>query len=135
MLEKFHDDREKMERYSAVAEFCPIPAFIVAHDGTSVVYTNKAYQRLLGKRLEDLQNYGWLTAVHPDDRPRARQEWETIIKTDVPLKSRRRYISPDGKPVECILTAQRVEQNGYVGFLVPVDVAQVVPPAGISPAA
>lgn len=135
LMEKFSDDREQVSRYSAVAQLCPIPTFIVAHDGTTIVFVNKAYQKLVGMSLEELQNFGWVEAIHPDDRDRAQSEWHSLMDTDAPLVSHRRYISKDGTVNAAILTAQRVEDNGYVGFIVPDCFNKdLVSPAGLPPA-
>lgn len=134
LLEKFQNDREKMERYSAVCELCPIPVFIVAHDGSSVIYINPAYRRLTGRAIDELQNNGWLSVIHPDDRDRVETEWTRFLKTEISKPSLRRYIHVDGTTTEAQMTVQRVERNGYVGFIVPTDFNNLVSPAGIPPA-
>lgn len=133
LLEKFQDDREKMERYSAVCELCPIPVFIVAHDGVSIVYVNPAYRRLTGRCLDELQNNGWLNVIHPDDRTRVEAEWAVFLKTETLKPSIRRYVHVDGTVTEAEMSVQRVEKNGYVGFIVPRGFNSLVSPVGFSP--
>jgi PAS domain S-box-containing protein len=134
LLEKFSEDREKMERYSAVAEFCPIPAFIVAHDGLSVVYVNRAYREFTGTSLHELQDFGWTKIIDESDRQRAEQEWRQLMQTDQPVVSHRHYLAASGDKVKATLVAQRVENNGYVGFIIPECNDKLVSPAGLSPA-
>lgn len=123
-----------MERYSAVCELCPIPVFIVAHDGSSVIYINPAYRELTGRNIDELQNNGWLNVIHPEDRTRAEAEWALFLKTQVPKPSLRRYVGVDGTVTEAEMNAHRVENNGYVGFIVPrIFNHQMVSPDGISP--
>lgn len=134
MLEKFSSDREQLERYTAVAEFCPIPAFVVAHDGRTVAYVNKAYYDMIGLTLEEAKNLGWKKTIHPDDLHRVVAEWDHMVETNTPLRSERRYIDRNGNPFSAILVARRVQSNGFVAFIVPHEIAKVVPPAGLSPA-
>lgn len=133
MLERFSSDREQLERYSAVAEFCPIPAFVVAHDGRTVAYVNKAYYDMMGVRPED-GKLQWKKAIHPDDLDRVVSEWEHMVETEEPLHSTRRYIDSRGNVFFATLVARRVQGNGFVGFIVPNEIERVVPLAGIPPA-
>jgi PAS domain S-box-containing protein len=134
MIEKFSSDREQLERYTAVAEFCPIPAFVVAHDGRSVVYVNKAYYDMMGVSLEEARNLQWKKSVHPDDLHRVVSEWDHMVETNTPLQSQRRYIDRKGHVFSATLVARRVQNNGFVAFIVPHEIEKMVPPAGISPA-
>lgn len=135
MLEKFSSDREQLERYTAVAEFCPIPAFVVAHDGRTVAYVNKAYYAMMGVSLEEAKNLQWKKSIHPDDLHRVVAEWEHMVETNTPLQSQRRYIDHTGHVFSATLVARRVQNNGFVAFIVPHEIERVVPLAGFSPAA
>ena len=44
-----------------------------------VSFATDAWQELTGQTDEDIQDFGWLAAVHPDDRERSRQLWEQAI--------------------------------------------------------
>lgn len=134
LLERFSSEREQVERYTAVAEFCPIPAFVVAHDGRTVVYVNKAYYDMMGVTPEEGKNLQWKKSIHPDDINRVVWEWEHMIETEQPLHSERRYIDHTGHEFSATLVARRVENNGFVGFIVPHEISRVVPSAGFSPA-
>lgn len=139
MLEKFTDDREKIERYSAIANLCPLPIFIVAHDGKSIVYINPAYREFTGRSIDELQDFKWLEMVHPDDRTNVAAVWKQFVLDENPVPSLRRYVHKNGKVSEAVMTAYRVEQNGFVGFIVPrctegCFFMKLVPPAGIPPA-
>ena len=120
LMEKFHDDREKMERYIALAELCPLPAFMVAHDQATVVYINPAYRVLTGRNLSELQGGRWLDLViHPDDRAEVAEKWKMFTETSKSLPHRHRYINTDGQVTDAVTILERIEGNGFVGFILP----------------
>jgi PAS domain S-box-containing protein len=145
LLEKFTNDREKMERYVAIAQLCPLPAFIVAHDAATVVYVNPAYTILTGRVLEELQDGKWIDLViHPEDRTGVRELWGRFALTTLCPPHRHRYVHKDGKVTEAISLLERVEGNGFVGFIIPsctdpsccplLTLHKLAPPAGLPPA-
>ncbi len=120
LLEKFQDDREKIERYSAVADFCPIPAFIVTPDASEIVYINPAYTALTGRKLEELQQDRWIDLViHPDDRSAVHAVWQLFRHTARSAPHWHRYLSVDGTVTDCLTILERVQGNGFVGYILP----------------
>lgn len=45
------------------------------------------WKELTGQTDEELEGYGWLEALHPDDRERVRSEWETAVATGSELRT------------------------------------------------
>ena len=120
LLDKFHADREKMERYTALVELCPLPAFILAHDAKTIVYVNPAYREMTGRTLEELQDDKWIDlAIYPDDRPSVLQTWRQFAETHKAHPHHHRYISKTGIVTDAVTILERVEGNGYVGFILP----------------
>lgn len=155
LAEKFQDDREKIERYAAVANFCPIPAFIVSSDTKEIVYINPAYEALTGRTLDELQDGNWVElVVHPDDRDAVHNLWNLFHYTARSAPHWHRYIHKDGTATDSLTILERVQGNGFVGYILPqcadkgcpitklnnrliqtaVDYEKVVSLAGISPA-
>lgn len=119
LLDKFHEDREKILRYSAIAEMCPIPAYVTGSDGTTVLYVNPAFIELTGMTLSELQNGNWINAVHPDDRADAMTAWTLFTKSRQSAAHQHRYIHKNGTVTAAMRIANCVENNGFVGFIVP----------------
>ncbi len=155
LAEKFQDDREKIERYAAVANFCPIPAFIVSSDTKEIVYINPAYEALTGRTLEELHEGNWIDlVVHPDDRDAVNGVWSLFHYTARSAPHWHRYIHKDGTVTDSLTILERVQGNGFVGYILPqcvesscpitklnnrliqtaLDYEKVVSLAGISPA-
>lgn len=119
LLEKFQADREKIERYSAVAERCPLPVFVIGSDGVSILYTNPAYMELTGRTIEELQDGNWPLVIHPDDREEVKLAWKMFTETNTLQPHWHRYIHKNGTITEAMTLVDRVEGNGYVGFIMP----------------
>src|SRR5262249_26577922 len=49
-----------------------------------------------GKTVEQAEGWGWLQALHPDDRERARNTWEAALATTRPLEYQARILRHDG---------------------------------------
>ena len=120
LIEKFQDDREKLGRYVALAELCPLPAFIVGHDKLTVIFVNAAYRTLTGRHLHELQSGAWIDLViHPEDRAVVANRWRLFKETGTIEPHRHRYISVDGTVTDAVTLLERVEGNGFVGFVLP----------------
>jgi PAS domain S-box-containing protein len=120
LLQKFEADREKIERYSSIAEHCPLPAFIAGSDGISILYINPAYRELTGRNIEELQDGKWVTSViHPDDQASVIDAWKLFTKTVQRQAHHHRYVHVDGRVTDAVTVVDRVEGNGYVGFIIP----------------
>lgn len=144
LLEKFQSDREQIERYAALVELCPLPAFVVSHDDMSIVYVNPAYEALTGRSAQEMKQLGWLQTIHPDDRENVVSTWKKFTETGEISTHRRRYVHKDGHVVDTVALLNRVRNNGYVGFIIPqcgdpscplIQIAKLASPAGLPPAA
>ncbi|PYE49403.1 PAS domain S-box protein [Deinococcus yavapaiensis] len=54
------------------------------------------WARLTGQTREQYEGYGWLNAVHPDDRQRTRDAWERSVVTRTTFDISHRVRVPDG---------------------------------------
>jgi PAS domain S-box-containing protein len=64
--------RESERRFRNVADHAPVMMWVTDPSG-SCTYLNARWYEFTGQRLGDGQGYGWLDAVHPEDRPLAEQ--------------------------------------------------------------
>jgi PAS domain S-box-containing protein len=119
LLEKFTADRQKIERYSAIAETCPLPAFVSGSDGRTILYVNPAYTAMTGLQLADVQDGNWIKSIHPDDRAEAQASWDTFTKTRQPAARYHRYVHKNGTVTPAMRIVSCVENNGFVGFIIP----------------
>ena len=86
-------------------------------------YANRTYQRIVGRNFEDLEGWGWVSAVHPDDRKRITDEWKLSIEQKREFSNEFRVLRPDGNEVQVISVGHPLKDRdgnlkGYVGQLV-----------------
>ena len=64
-----------------------IPHFVWVMDpGGSARYSNQQWCDYTGKTPEQIQGRGWLTFIHPDDRSRVQEVWQTSVCTGTPYE-------------------------------------------------
>ena len=79
--------RKSEERYRA---FTVATAQVVwiTNAGGEVVVDLPSWRELTGQSEEAIKGWGWIEAVHPDDRERAAQVWKKAVETKSPLRKR-----------------------------------------------
>jgi PAS domain S-box-containing protein len=58
----------------------------IASPNGSITYSNHRLLEYLAMTQEQVQGYGWLAGVHPDDRHQVREAWQTAIQTEKPYE-------------------------------------------------
>jgi PAS domain S-box-containing protein len=71
--------RESEARYRALAEAIATVIWVTGPDGA--VSEISGWQGLTGQTPEQYGGWGWLEAVHPDDRPRVTAEWREAVQS------------------------------------------------------
>lgn len=66
--------RESEARFREMVDSAPVVIWITRADG-SCIYLNKQWQEFTGQSAEAGLDFGWLDALHPEDRERAREEF------------------------------------------------------------
>ena len=61
-----------------------------------VVADSPSWRAHTGQTLEEWLGYGWLNAIHPDDRAYAEQQWREAVAARVPVDAEFRLCAPDG---------------------------------------
>ncbi len=109
---------EKSAQFRAVCDCSPIGIFVADTSG-EVTYLNRHLERIVGKPMESARGYGWVEALHPDDRDRVAQAWEQSIKESQTYRDSGRFVHDDGSIACFDVIADRIESEGellgYVG--------------------
>jgi PAS domain S-box-containing protein len=91
---------ESEERFRQMAETVNDVMWIIEPDPERVLYVSPAYERLWGRKAEDLYRDPrlWIADIHPDDRPRVQGVFEQWLKAQGPtgLDVEFRIVRPDG---------------------------------------
>jgi PAS domain S-box-containing protein len=87
--------RKSEERYRA---FIVATAQVVwiTNAGGEVVVDSPAWRELTGQSEEAIKGWGWIEAVHPDDRERAAQAWIKAVEAKSPYENEFRVRKYDG---------------------------------------
>ena len=88
--------RASEERFRQLAESAPIGIYESDHEG-KCVYVNSQWCRITGQTSEEAMGYGWLQAIHPDDRPEVWQRWAEAVRRGLPTGGRYRCVRPGGE--------------------------------------
>jgi PAS domain S-box-containing protein len=111
--------RDRSEaRLAAVLTASPAGIFITDPVG-ACGYTNPAWQQMAGISDEQAADFGWVGAVHPDDRATVAEEWRVACAQRQPFTSRHRFLHADGKVVHARVRAVELREHeqhtGYLG--------------------
>ena len=68
--------------YRGIVEQIP-QALWVADPRGAIIYTNRLWREFTGLTQEQTAEGGWVSPVHPEDRPRAQANWRKLIATGV----------------------------------------------------
>src|SRR5208283_1999970 len=71
--------RESEELFRLLSSAAPIGIFRADREGRWV-YVNKRWSEMTGREAETALGYGWLQAVHPEDREATERLWKTAIE-------------------------------------------------------
>ena len=82
-------------RYQTLAEVSPVGIFRTDSEGFTT-YVNKRWCEISGLSAEKAQGYGWLNAVHPDDREKLSRNWLEAVQVHSDSRKDYRFLKPDG---------------------------------------
>jgi len=71
--------RQREEWFRALSTASPLGIFQTDTMG-HYVYTNLRWQEIFGLSLAESLGHGWMTAIHPKDRPTVRAEWLVAVQ-------------------------------------------------------
>lgn len=112
--------RESQQLFQTLSQVSPVGIFRTRLDGYTT-YVNPEWLQLSGLTIEESLGFGWLNAVHPDDRTHLVAKWESDVKLKGPSLAEYRFLRPDGSIVWVIGNAvpERMDSNvvGYIGTI------------------
>ncbi len=73
------------EAIPALIDAIPQFVWIMDPDG-SAHYSNQRWGDYTGRTLEHIHGDGWLQFIHPEDRPRVQEAWQTAVRTGTPYE-------------------------------------------------
>jgi PAS domain S-box-containing protein len=74
-----------------------IPALVARTRGDgSLEFMNQRWRDFLGLPIEDVKDWAWTAAIHPEDRDRFSEEWQAALSSGHPLTSEARMRHADG---------------------------------------
>lgn len=105
--------------WQAMNDASPLGIFRTDAEG-GYVYANPRYELLSGLAENSVAGEGWLAAVHPEDRDRARDVWLTAVRSRVAdMNCTYRFLHAGGSVVWVTATAAVIHEDGeitgYVG--------------------
>jgi len=88
--------RESEARYRTLADTMPQVVFIATASGF-VEYVNRPGLEYMGLRLDEAIGFGWLGAIHPEDRQLVADRWLECLKIGKPYEFEHRLLRADGQ--------------------------------------
>jgi PAS domain S-box-containing protein len=114
--------RQSEHRFRVFADTAPAMLWVTEADGTCS-YLSRGWYHFSGQTEEEGLGYGWLEAVHPDDRDLARRTFVAANATQTPFELEHRVRHVDGT-YRWVLDAGRPRFtpegsfDGYVGSVI-----------------
>lgn len=115
------DLRESQQRYQTLTQVSPVGIFHADKNG-STTYVNPTWCKITGLSADEALGFGWLKAVHPDDKTFLEANWLEDTRKQVVSTADYRFIRPDGSIIWVVgqavpeLNADN-EVIGYVGTI------------------
>ena len=69
---------------------------------------NRTYLKWVGMQREDVLGFGWINAIHPDDREHVREEWLAAVREERRFTARYRMLDSSGNAFDVEGTAERI---------------------------
>lgn len=117
--------RESEDRFRNIADHTPVMLWVTDESGYCT-YLNRTWYDFTGQKEHEGEGFGWLTAVHADDRPEAERAFLNANAAQTGYEVDFRIRRSDGSYRWCIdAAAPRFDGSGnfmgYVGSVIDVD--------------
>ncbi len=112
--------RESQQLFETLAIAAPVGIFRTRPDGYTT-YVNPKWMELAGLSGEEALGYGWLKAVHPDDKEVLIEKWKADVGSEETSYAEYRFLRPDGSI--CWVMGNAIPEhagkkvNGYIGTI------------------
>jgi PAS domain S-box-containing protein len=117
--------RESEARFRNMADNAPVMVWVTEPDGAGT-FLSESWYRFTGQTPEESLGFGWLNAVHPDDRPQVEAHFAAANAHRAPLRMEYRLRRADGSYAWALdAAAPRFgpEQRflGYIGSVIEIQ--------------
>jgi PAS domain S-box-containing protein len=117
--------REGEIRFRNMADHAPVMMWVTDPDGYSN-YLNRGWYEFTGQHPSHVQRFGWLDAIHPEDRHRAETDFREANASQTAFRAEYRLRRADGVYRWAIYAAtprfsDTGEWLGYVGSVIDID--------------
>jgi PAS domain S-box-containing protein len=112
--------KESQHLFQTLSQVSPVGIFRTRSDGYTT-YVNPEWLELAGLKEEEGLGFGWLKAVHPDDRAHIEARWQTDVQNKSSSVAEYRFLRSDGTIVWVMGNAVPEMKNnvieGYIGTI------------------
>jgi PAS domain S-box-containing protein len=118
---KMEEDLQKSQKlFETLAQTSPVGIFRTQPDGFTT-YVNPKWLELSGLTTEEAIGFGWLKAVHPDDREKLETRWKSDVKSHISSVAEYRFLRSDGSIIwvmgNAVAELKENEILGYIGTI------------------
>lgn len=116
---------ESEARFRNMADNAPVMMWVTDPAGYCV-YLNRGWYAFTGQTPSEAEGFGWLDAIHPDDRPMAERAFLDAVARGAEFRVEYRLRRADGRYRWCIDAAAprhapSGESLGYIGSVIDID--------------
>ncbi len=110
--------RDSQQRYQTLTLVSPVGIFYADNNG-GTTYVNPTWCQISGMSAEEALGFGWLNAVHPEDRAILEANWLDSTRVQTTSMADYRFIHPDGSIVWVVGQAvpERNSDNQVIGYV------------------
>ena len=103
--------------YKTLTAVSPVGIFRTDPDGKTT-FVNPKWLEMSGLTFEEAIGFGWLKAVHPNDKEKLKEGWFSDNKSQKPSKAEYRFLRPDGSIVWVMGNAEpEIIDNEIVSYV------------------
>ena len=108
------------ERFSLLSKIAPVGIYLTDSEG-ECLHINERLEAMLGLTCEEAKGSGWITNIHPAERDKTFQKWQTAAAAGERFRVNFRVLKPDGEIVHLqsvgdpVKSASGGEVMGYIG--------------------
>jgi PAS domain S-box-containing protein len=88
--------KESEEKFRMLSDFSPIGVFQTDADGR-VLYLNDHWSLISGMQRKEALGFGWISALHPEDKPRVLADWKKCLKEKTGWDGEFRFVRLSGE--------------------------------------
>ena len=87
--------RESEELFRLLSAAAPVGIVRCDREGR-IVYANQRWGEMTGRAPESALGFGWVEAIHPEDRENLEKMWNAAVKLGTEAHDETRFVTPDG---------------------------------------